>query len=104
MAEARKFRCAERKFLNLNGHHGNASVIAYVERGAKKSRRSPWVHLTISDCSREIALEFETYNEDSRRNSLFKINTLIGSLTKFRDALTLECARFDPDETAEEDY
>lgn len=101
---SRTFRCNERKFLNLDGHHGNASVVALVERGSKKSGRNPWTHLTISDCSREITLEFELFNEETRRNSLHKVNTLVDSLEKFRQALQVECDRLEANPNAGEEY
>ena len=87
-------RVDERKLLNLPGYHGGAFVRVYVEdTSARKARNSvpePRFKLQIADCTNTIALEFSVASHGERENSLHKIDTLIGSLTRFRDALTAE--------------
>jgi hypothetical protein len=46
--------------------------------------------LTIADCDNEITLEFSLETAQLRENSLFKIDTLLAALHRFRDALAAE--------------
>ena len=92
-------RVDEDRLLNLAGHHGNASVRVFVEdtTGRRWSRKppEPKVRLRISDCSYEVSLWFEVDSPERRANSLHKIDTLLGSLTRFRDALDAECELYE---------
>ena len=85
--------------LNLEGHHGNASVRVFVEdttgRPWRRRPPEPKVRLRISDCANEISLWFEVDSPERRENSLHKIDTLLGSLTRFRDALDAECELYE---------
>ena len=87
-------RVDERLPLNLPGFHGDAYVRVFVEDTSTKSRRGtppePRVRLRIADCENEIRLWFEVDSPESRTNSLHKIDTLLGSLHRFRDALAAE--------------
>jgi hypothetical protein len=91
---ARTARVDERTLLNRPGFYGDAAVRVFVE----DTSRMPWlrtppeprVRLRVSDCSNEIALEFSLESEAERVNALFKIDTLLGSLQRFRDALDAE--------------
>lgn len=42
---------------------------------------------TISDCNRQVALDFDYSDETAKEKSLYKINVLIDELTKFKGAL-----------------
>lgn len=96
----RRFRVAIRQFLNRPGFHGKAAVIASVEdtsvldEAELRFHRVPDIYLSISDCSKECALEFNLEGREAQRNSLYKINTLIASLERFRDALESESALY----------
>ena len=46
--------------------------------------------LQIADCTNLINLEFSLETAQLRENSLFKVNTLLGALHSFRDALAAE--------------
>jgi hypothetical protein len=87
-------RVDERSLLNRPGYHGGAFVHVYVEdTSARKIRNSvsePRLKLQIADCSNTIALEFSVVSHGERENSLYKIDTLIGALTRFRDGLAAE--------------
>jgi hypothetical protein len=41
-----------------------------------------------------IALEFDLTNATLRENSLYKIDTLVGALTRFREALAAEAVLY----------
>ena len=86
-------RVDERVRLNRPDFDGGAEVRVFVEdTSAKRSRRarSPRLKLRISDCANQVNLEFALDSPELRDNSLFKIETLLGSLTRFRDALLAE--------------
>jgi hypothetical protein len=89
---SRKSRVDERLKLNCYPEFdGGASVRVYVEDTWRK-RGAPRFVLCISDCNNQIALEFGVETPKLRENSLYKIDTLIGALTRFRDGLVEEIA------------
>ena len=99
-ATRRSVRVDERLRLNRPGFYGDADVRVFVEdtttrkwrRGVPESR----IRLRISDCSNCIALEFSLATPEHRENSLYKVDTLLDALHRFRDALDAEaelCAR-----------
>lgn len=71
-----------------------ASVLAsiYVGDYGIKDKPSPYIDATfdISDCSRVISLDFHGSDKSSIENNLFKLDTLIGALHKFREVYELE--------------
>jgi hypothetical protein len=88
---ARAARVDERTALNLPDFDGGAYVRVFVEdTTGRKRRRDPRIRLRIGDCSNTIALEFGVASPESRENSLHKIDTLLGALGRFRDALAAE--------------
>ena len=93
-AGRRPARVDERLKLNLPGFHGDAFVRVFVEDTSGHRWRGtppePRVRLRIADCENEISLWFELEDPQSRVNSLHKIDTLVGSLTRFRAALAAE--------------
>jgi hypothetical protein len=80
--------------LNRPGLYGDAFVRVFVEdtSNLRRNRRDPRTSLKIGDCANTIALEFSLEDATYRENSLFKLDTLIGALTRFRDALAAEAA------------
>jgi hypothetical protein len=84
----------EKTDLNLPGFHGGAYVRVFVEdttfRKWRRQLPQPRIRLRIADCSNEISLWFELDSPEARENSLYKINTLLGALSRFRDALDAE--------------
>jgi hypothetical protein len=84
----------EKLRLNLPGFHGEAYVRVLVEDTAfRKWRRrppEPRIRLRIADCANEISLWFELDSAAARENSLYKIDTLLGALQRFRAALDAE--------------
>lgn len=99
LADARKVatfgaRVDERTPLNRPGFYGGAFVRVFVEdTSARRLRRrppSPHVRLRIADCTNEISLEFDLETAQLRENALFKIDTLLAALDRFRVALAAE--------------
>jgi hypothetical protein len=89
-------RVDERLVLNLPKFDGGASVQVLVEDTSGRMPRvrrtlpSPKLRLRVTDCAREINLEFSVDSAELRENSLFKIETLLGALTRFREGLVAE--------------
>lgn len=92
-------RVDEELRLNLPGSHGDASVRVFVQdttgRRWRRQPPQPKVRLRISDCANEISLWFEIDSPERRENSMHKIDTLLGSLRRFRDALDAECELYE---------
>lgn len=80
-----------RRFLNKRGFHAGAYVLALVEDTSKRTDDRVWtdLELTISDCGRQISLSFDVTPSDLA-NSLYKVDVLVSTLTKFRAALVEE--------------
>jgi hypothetical protein len=81
--------------LNRPGFYGDAFVRVLVEdTSARRVRRGtpPWPRLVldIADCVNTIHLEFDVTSAELRDNSLFKIDTLLDALHRFRDGLAAE--------------
>ena len=81
-------RVDEQLLLNHPGYHGGAYVHVFVEdtsrAGPARRLPSPRFRLEIADCTNHIRLEFDVETPGGRENSLYKIETLIGSLQRFR--------------------
>jgi hypothetical protein len=96
-------RVDERTRLNRPGLYGDAYVRVFVEdTTARKWRQQPpepRIRLRIADCTNEIALEFSLATAQLRENSLFKIDTLLGALGRFRAALEAEAELYAQRET-----
>ena len=85
----------ERIPLNLPGFHGDAYVRVFVEDTTFRKWRGglppePRIRFRIADCTNEIALWFELDSPGTRQNSMHKIDTLLGAMQRFRDALDAE--------------
>ena len=80
--------------LNLPGFYGDSFVRVFVEDTSRpKLRRDipePKLRLRIADCTNTINLEFSVASAGERENSLFKIDTLLAALRRFRDGLDAE--------------
>ena len=78
--------------LNRPGLYGDAFVRVFVEDTTARRRRhrDPQLVLQIADCTNTINLEFSLETDQLRENSLFKVDTLLGALHRFRDALAAE--------------
>jgi len=90
----RGVRVDERTLLNHPEFDGGAFVRVFVEdtSGRRVRRRipEPRLRLRIGDCANEIYLEFGVESRARRENSLYKIDTLLGALHRFRDGLEAE--------------
>jgi hypothetical protein len=86
-------RVDEHASLNRPGLYGDAFVRVFVEdTTARPGRRhrDPQLVLQIADCTNTINLEFSLETPQLRDNSLFKVDTLLGALHRFRDGLAAE--------------
>ena len=88
-------RLDECTLLNRPAFDGGAHVCVFVEdtSGRRLRRRrvpSPQLKLQIADCVNEINLEFSVESAELRENSLYKIETLIAALERFRAGLAAE--------------
>jgi hypothetical protein len=94
-------RVDERTRLNLPGLYGDAYVRVFIEHTSRRKLRlrrvppQPRLKLRIADCVNVINLEFEVGSAELRENSLFKINTLLNALHRFRDGLVAEAELFE---------
>ena len=86
-------RVDEHTRLNRPGLYGDAFVRVLVEDTTARRRRrnrDPELVLQIADCTNTINLEFSLETPQLRENSLFKAETLLGALHRFRDGLAAE--------------
>ena len=88
-------RVDERLVLNLPDFDGGAYVRVFVEDTTHRMLRrrrvpSPRLRLRIADCVNAVNLAFSVESADLRENSLYKIDTLLGALHRFRDGLAAE--------------
>jgi hypothetical protein len=89
----RAARVDEYARLNRPGLYGDAFVRVFVEDSSVRRRRhkhDPQLVLQIADCTNTINLEFSLDSAQLRENSLFKVDTLLGALRRFRDGLAAE--------------
>jgi hypothetical protein len=76
-------------------------VRVLVENTSGRRRRlrsgppSPRLRLRIADCANQVNLEFSVDSAELRENSLFKIDTLLGALHRFREALASEAELYE---------
>lgn len=89
------YRVRIRKFLNNRGYHAGAYVLAEVEDSTNhKKGKHGWpyvqVDLTLADCSRVVSFDFDLSTAGHRANSFHKIDLMIDTLIRFREALRAE--------------
>ena len=93
MENKNKVIFSKREFLNLPGHHSMANIVADIKKYSgdeEKGERWIEIHVGIADCNRTISLAFDYDDKEGRDNSLHKVDTLINTLTEFREALEKE--------------
>ena len=77
--------------LNRPGLYGDAFVRVFVEdTTARRRNGEARLVLEIADCTNTINLEFSLETGQLRENSLFKVDTLLGALQRFRAGLAAE--------------
>lgn len=77
----RDYRFYRREFLNLEGHHSHAHIIA----ASPKDRA--YGSVSLMDCSEVINLSLEWRDEDEYENTLHKLDTLIDILKDFKKSI-----------------
>jgi len=95
VSAGRGARVDERTRLNRSAFDGGAFVRVCVEDTSHRKLRggslpSPRLRLRIADCTNRINLEFSLDSPELRANSLYKIETLIAALERFRAGLLAE--------------
>lgn len=85
-----RFTFRKRAFLNPASADHDSYVHAVVADSNNGGDRWATNMLTIADCRRRVQLEFFLGTKESRRLSIAKINLLIETLSRFRDALKRE--------------
>jgi hypothetical protein len=93
--DRRGVRVDERTPLNRQAFDGGAHVRVFVEDTSNRKLRrrrlpSPRLRLRIADCANQVNLEFSIDTAELRENSLYKIETLIAALERFRAGLLAE--------------
>lgn len=81
----RRFEYYNREFLNRPAFEGGGHILAQVPTRQENYRSGATV--TIADCSDSITLDFYIGTEGSVENTLHKLDTLIGTLQDFREAV-----------------
>jgi hypothetical protein len=95
LRSSRDARVDENVRLNLPGFYGDAYVRVFVGdtsfvRARRRRLPEPRIRLRVADCDNTISLWFSVDSPGERENALFKIDTLLASLHRFRDALADE--------------
>ena len=92
-------RVDERLVLNRPEFDGGAYVRVFVEdTSVRRFRRrppAPRLRLQVADCAHVVNLEFSVESAERRENALFKTDTLLGALARFRDALAAEAELYE---------
>jgi hypothetical protein len=84
------FAFRKRVFLNPISTGYTSFILAEAESSHDGEYQLGHYMLTIADCYRRIELHFSLCSRRDRRRSLAKIDLLIATLTRFRDALKRE--------------
>lgn len=84
------YRYYRRTFLNRPGHHASAFIYATVSCTKADDQECASFELTIGDCYRSISLSIDAYSQEAATNSLYKLDTLIETLTEYREAFRHE--------------
>jgi len=79
---------SSKEFVNLPGYNSDASIFAQIVFYSEDSS-SYDINLKLRDCGNSVhyAIGLGQEGDRSYENSLFKIDVLIGKLTKFREAM-----------------
>jgi hypothetical protein len=90
-----------RRFLNLPEHHAGAYLLAEVEETSPDDDADTIADATLvlTDCTRQISLDFPLWSAHDRRNSIHKARLLAREFTRFADALETEARLIDQRQT-----
>lgn len=81
-----------REFLNLPYNHSTAAMVLKAKL-SKEYKDDKLVHswlssdFSISDCDNKIRLAFSIDDKESYENSIFKLDTLMDGIRKFKSAV-----------------
>jgi hypothetical protein len=90
MAMKNIYSFRKRAFLNPVSTNHTSYILAFVESSRNGAYKFGGNLIHLADCDRRVQIEFFLGTERDRDVSLKKINLLIDTLTRFRDALTKE--------------
>lgn len=76
-----KLHYYQRQFLNREGHYGLAAFMASIE---EPDEYGLYATVNVSDCNRNITLDFNGGNQEEFDNNVEKLDKLISSLQEFR--------------------
>jgi hypothetical protein len=79
-----------REFLNKPGFHSVGYILCSVEQTDKEESLPGYAQLMIGDCNRHISIDIDIATEEDRDNTLYKLDLLIDSLNKFKEAILVE--------------
>lgn len=85
-----RFTFRKRSFFNPASADQDSYIHAVVSDSNKGGDKWASNMVTIADCHRRVQLEFFLGTKQARRLSIAKINLLIETLMRFRDALKRE--------------
>lgn len=85
----------KKEFLNLPGQEELAAILVSIRKQNWNNEpdslyRNVSYNLVISDCNKQVYLDIDDDSEFNQENSLFKIDTLIDTLSQYRAALVVE--------------
>lgn len=80
----------------LNRDEGFAAFECSVTYEPDYRHNSVYAEFYIRDCSRQICLEFNCYNDSDYDNAMYKVSTLMAEIAEFKHSLT--CAKMEYDE------
>jgi hypothetical protein len=86
-----KDRLYIREFLNQPGFHSTGFIYAVVEdTETDDARWGASVSLTLGDCSKQVSFAFDMDDARGRENTIYKVDLILDTLTRFKEALVPE--------------
>lgn len=76
-----KYEFYKREFLNRDRHHGMAAYLVYIYEVQKYGVDA---YLELSDCSRQISIDFSFHNEKGAENSFEKLDKMMEALKELK--------------------
>lgn len=81
-------RWIERAFLNEGDEEGVAAArVTFYPRTRDETDAGWSANVTISDCSRQVSLDFDAYSKEQQRARLKKIRLLIDMLCRLENGM-----------------
>lgn len=87
-----------RSMLNLPGHHSTGAITAEIQNTSNwpadvdRWERPDFIFV-IANCDRSISFDVDFDTEEELKNSLYKIDTMVDILRRFRRGVAVEGRR-----------